>query len=167
MVRVIIIAVFSMLAGILIGGAVVGDMLGSKMVYYKQLADKHLYIIDVFKNWLMVIEKGEAIDGYFKKNGFNVIAIYGMGYLGERLLKALEKTTIEVKYLIDQQQGSVYGKVPVYSISDNLEVVDVIVVTPVYQFYSIRRQLREKTSSTIISIQEIFRVSPGELKEVS
>lgn len=82
-----------------------------------------------------------------------------MGYLGERLLKALEKTTIEVKYLIDQQQGSVYGKVPVYSINDSLEVVDVIVVTPVYQFYAIRRQLREKTSSNIISIQEIFRIN--------
>lgn len=159
MVRVIIIAVFSMAAGILIGGVIVGDILGAKMVYYKQLADKHLYIMDVFKNWLMAIEKGETIEGYFKRHGFNVIAIYGMGYLGERLLKALEKTTIEVKYLIDQQQGSVYGKVPVYSINDSLEVVDVIVVTPVYQYYAIRRQLREKTSSNIISIQEIFRIN--------
>lgn len=64
--RVIIIAVFSMAAGILIGGVVVGDILGAKMVYYKQLADKHLYIMDVFKNWLMAIEKGKPSRGISK-----------------------------------------------------------------------------------------------------
>lgn len=129
---------------------------GKKMMYYKQLSDKHLCIMDVFNNWLIMLENNIQIEKYFIDNGYKTIAIYGMGYLGERLLRELEETDIEVKFLIDKKKNYIHGEIPVYSINDNLEPVDVIVITPVYFFYTIRKELRAKTTCKLISIDEIF-----------
>ena len=40
-----------------------------------------------------------------------MIAIYGMGYLGECLYEELENTDIQVLYGIDQSARGLYGRV--------------------------------------------------------
>lgn len=153
----VIAAILFLAVGFVFGGILGAVVLGERAVFYKQLADKHLCIMDVFKHWLMMLEGGGKIEAYFLENGYRDIAVYGMGYLGERLLKGLDGTNIRVKYLIDRQYRSVYGEVPVVSMEDVLEPVDVIVVTPVYDFYTIKRQLKLRTDDKIISMEDIFK----------
>ena len=150
-------AILFLIAGFILGSMLMAHILGEKAAFYKQLADKHLEIMDIFKLWLMMLENGRGIEAYFIENSYKTIAIYGMGYLGERLLKGLSGTGIEVKYVIDQQYHSVDGEISVVSMNDTLESVDVIIVTPVYYFYSIKKQLKERTTNEIISIEDIFR----------
>lgn len=150
-------SILFLITGFIFGSMLSAGIMGERAVYYKQLADKHLSIMNVFKNWLIKLEDGKQIETFFIDNGYKVIAIYGMGYLGERLLRGLNGTNIEVKYLIDQQYHSVYSEIPVVSMNDILEPVDVIVVTPVYYFYTIKMQLKKRTTNTIISIEDIFR----------
>lgn len=153
----VIVAVLFLIIGFILGSMLMAHILGEKAVYYKQLAEKHLEIMDVFKRWLMMLENGGSIEAYFMENGYKKIAIYGMGYLGERLLKGLSGTDIEVKYVIDRQYHSVDGEISVVSMNDILEPVDVIVVTPIYYFYTIKKQLKERTADEVISIENIFR----------
>lgn len=123
---------------------------------YKQLSDKHECIMKVFILWLIKLEKNMYVETYFINHGYKSIAIYGMGYLGERLLKELEGTEVKVKFIIDQNKQSIYGGIPVLSMNDTFDSVDAIVITPVYYFYAIRKQLRTKTTCKLISIDEIF-----------
>ena len=125
---------------------------------HKVFNEKHLAIMNVFKAWMIFLEMGNRVEDYFKRNGYKTAAIYGMGFLGERLLAQLRDTSIEVRYLIDKQPGSVYGDIPVCSIQDGLEQVDVIVITPVYNFYEIRKELKEETPSKLVSIEDIFKL---------
>ncbi len=162
--RTVIASIVSLLIGIAGGSVFIINILGAKTVYYRQIANKHFNILFIFNHWLELLEEGRSIELYFEENDYHTIAIYGMGYLGKHLLKELEKTDIEVKYLLDRQLGTVYGEIPVLSTSDVLKPVDVIVVTTVGEFYSIRKQLRERTSSKIIFVDEIFRWHLADIK---
>ncbi len=154
---VLIAAILFMFMGFAGGSVFAAKILGSKMVDNSKVADKHFKIMYILNQWLVVLEHGKSISLYFTQNQYQTIGIYGMGYLGKRLLAELEGTGIEIKYLLDQQLGAFYGGIPVLSGRDNLPSVDVIVVTPVTSFYPIRRQLRERTSNKIISIEEILK----------
>lgn len=154
--KIIVAAIIFLIIGCIIGGLVVINILGTKTVLYRQLSDKHLYIMDIFKRWIIMLEEGQNIETYFMQHGYKTIAIYGMGYLGDCLLNGLKETDIKVKYLIDNKVASSYGEIPVYSINDDLSPVDVIVITPVCYFYSIKKQLQERTAYKLISIEDIF-----------
>lgn len=154
---VVVAAVLFMVIGFVGGSIFAANIFGRKMVDNGRLADKHFKIMYLLNQWLVVLEHGRNISQYFIQNHCRTIAIYGMGYLGKRLLEELQGTGIEVKYLLDQQLGTSYGGIPVLSGGDELMPVDVIVVTPVSGFYPIRRQLRERTKDKIISIEELFK----------
>lgn len=122
-----------------------------------ELNDKYFGIIKIFSMWMKFYEDGYSIEEYFKKNGYQSIAIYGIGFLGEHFFEQIKSTDIEVKYLIDQKGGTGYGNIPVCNIDGDLAPVDVIVVTPQSYFYQIKKQLKEKVDYKIICIDEVFR----------
>lgn len=153
----LIVMLLPFLTGCILSVALVTKILWPKVVLYKMLAKKHLQIIDVFKAWMIMLEMGKKIDVFFLQNGYKTVAICGMGYLGERLLAALERTDIEVKYVMEQKKNVSYGDTPVRSLDDDLEPVDVIVITPISHYYSIREQLSKKVDCKFVSIEEVFR----------
>ncbi len=76
-----------------------------------------------------VKNRGIYIESYLISKGWNVIAIYGMGYLGECLYEELENTDIQVLYGIDQSARDYMEEFHVYQINEQLENVDMIIVT--------------------------------------
>ena len=122
-----------------------------------ELNDKYFGMIKIFSMWMKFYEEGHSIDEYFKKNGYKSIAIYGMGFLGEHFFEQIKKTDIEVRYLIDQKGGTGYDKIPVFNIDEYLAPVDVIVITPQFYFYQIKKQLKKNVNYKIICIDEVFR----------
>ena len=64
-------------------------------------------IIDVFSQWLQIRQEGKRLAGYFEANGYYAIAIYGMHFLGEALLRELKNTDIKVKYAIDKNAKNI------------------------------------------------------------
>ena len=112
---VVIAAVLFMVIGFVGGSVFAANILGRKMVDNSKLADKHFKIMYLLNQWLVVLEHGRSISQYFIQNHYHTIAIYGMGYLGKRLLEELRGTGIEVKYLLDQQLEASYGGIPVLS----------------------------------------------------
>lgn len=156
-ISMLLVGLFSFLTGCALSAVFVTRILLPKVVSYKMLYKEKLQIMDIFKAWMIMMEQGKKIDTFFGRNGYKTIAICGMGYLGERLLAALEGTDIEVKYVIEQKKDVDCGSTPVCSPDDDLEPVDVIVITPVSYYYSIREQLSRKVNSKFVSVEEIFK----------
>lgn len=107
-------------------------------------------------NQLFIIkQEGKALSEYFVKNGYKTISIYGMGEMGSRLLDELKNTEISVKYGVDKNAGS-SAELDVFDLEDNLEKVDVIVVTAIFAFEEIEKELSQVMDCPIISLEDVI-----------
>lgn len=105
--------------------------------------------------WMSLKQEGKSLVSYFKNNGYQKIAIYGMKELGERLYDELKDSEIEVKYVIDQNADAIYADVDVFTPEDELEEVDAIVVTAIHYFDEIEEILEQKADCPILSLEDI------------
>ena len=83
------------------------------------------------------------------------VAVYGMGRVGETLIKELTDSDISVKYAIDQSAGK-NSEGFIVSPDSALECVDVVVVTPIASYGEIKLKLKEKMNCPIVSIEDIL-----------
>lgn len=153
--RKITISVLSVLSGILLGG-------GCAIYFNEKLAKEKLNKVDKFKGyynmlnqWLSLKNDGKSLVDYFITNNYKNIAIYGMGEMGIRLMEELENSSINILYGIDKEAGSTYSDIDVLYIDDDLKQVDVIVVTSIFAFEEIEKQLTDHISYPIISLEEV------------
>lgn len=58
------------------------------------------------------------------------VAIYGMGFIGKRIVKCLEIEKFKVNYVIDRRKDIEGVELPIYQLEDDLPDVDLIIVTP-------------------------------------
>ena len=109
-----------------------------------------------FDQWLRIRQEGKTLIEYFKRNDYKTVAIYGMKELGEHLYDELNGSDITVRYAIDKNADSIYADVDVVTPDDELEPVDVIVVTAIYYFDEIEENLSGKVDCPIISLEDIL-----------
>lgn len=150
-----IISVLSALAGAAAGAGAVGKVMAEGTEKSKKMSDKHLALFLMMNQWVKVKQDGKNLSEYFKKNGYQKIAIYGMSYAGQTLVDELKDTGIEVAYGIDRND-SIYADVEVYSVEDDLAEVDAVVVTAITFFDVIEENLSEKLSCPIISLEDVL-----------
>ena len=138
------------------GGAVI---VGRSMKKLVNLTDKS---VDLYKScyniagqWITHKQRGVSLEKYFIQKGYHSIAIYGMGKLGSLLYDDLKDSSIEIRYGIDQDPYATYPGLNIINPNDDLEDVDVIVVTPVMAFNGIAKMLSEKTDIPLVSISEV------------
>ena len=93
---------------------------------------------------------------FFVRQGIFEIAIYGMHYMGQRLLDELERSSIKVKYVMDQKASTQRGEKIVCCPSDVLEPVEAIVITPIFDYIDIKKSLLQKMDCKIFSIKDIL-----------
>ena len=93
---------------------------------------------------------------YFTKHNYKTVAIYGMKELGERLVDELRDSDIKVCYAIDKNADQIYSDVDIVTPDDNLEPVDVIVVTAIFYFDEIYDMLSEKVDYPIVSLEDLL-----------
>lgn len=151
-----VIGVLSLLAGAAGGAIGVGRVTGTKVTEMRQMADKHLVLYLMMRQWVKAKQEGKNLADYFERNGYQKIAIYGMSYAGETLVDELNGTNVKVVYGIDKKADMIYADVDVVSIEDDLEPVDAVVVTAVTFFDEIEEKLSEKVSCPIISLEDVL-----------
>lgn len=136
------------------GAAIAGKEQNKTIKNKQQLADKHLTIMKVYDEWLRIRQDGRSLVQYFEKKGYKDIAIYGMGYLGESLVRELKNSDIKVQYGIDKNAENIYSSVNVVNLSVDLPRVDVIVVTTVFFFGEIYEELVNIMDCPIVSLED-------------
>ncbi len=105
--------------------------------------------------WLKVHNEGRSLAGYFTRNGYKTVAIYGMKELGEALLLELRKNDIEVRYAIDRDAEKLFVDIDLHKPEDYLEPVDVVVVTAVHYYDEIKKDLTSRIKSNIVSLEDV------------
>ena len=145
----------------LVVGTGTGFLLGRKASLkkkdkFKMYADKHLAILQLFNQWLVTKQEKKSIAEYLKNKGFNKIAIYGMGYVGERLFDELKDSDVKVEYAIDKNADGINMEIDVFTPEEELPDVDLIIVTAIYFYAEIERTLKELTDNRVSSLEDIL-----------
>lgn len=146
--------------GFILGVAVSGRMLAKwhekirKELQTVSLKNASLY--QLMNRWVDIKQQGKNLKSYFEKNGYKTVAIYGMSYAGNRLVQELKSSGIEVKYAIDKNKNEIYSEVKLYGMEEEWEPVDVVVVTAVFFFRSIKAELEKRIEVPIISLEDIL-----------
>ncbi len=143
-------------AGAAAAGITVGEKEKKKTARQKELADKHLLIMKDMNQWLTLKQKGITLKPYFDKHGYKKVAIYGMSFLGERLLDDLKAIGIEVAYGVDKNALNIYSEIDVITPDKTMEPVDAVIVTSSYYFETIEEELEEKVDWDIVSLEDIL-----------
>lgn len=147
--------IFLAIAGGVAGAAAAGNVFNKKAKRNAQFANKHLEIMKVMNQWIVDKQKGKDLKDFFLRNGYKEIAVYGMSYLGERLVDELDCSEIKIKYGIDKNADNIYASFDVLKPEDYLPPVDAIVVTSFFFFDEIEELLADKVDYPIVSIEDI------------
>lgn len=152
----------SLFGGLLAG--TVGTAVGAAYEFVKEekrldkmesKSNKFEFFYKLLITWVEMKQEGKSLVEYFEYNNIKSIAVYGMRELGERLVKELEGSDIEIKYIIDQNAGKIDTKYPKCTPDSELEPVDAIVVTAIYYFQDIEEKLSKKVDYQIISLEDV------------
>ena len=107
--------------------------------------------------WIKNINDHYSIETYFQEKGYQKIAIYGMGELGNRLVESLIDSDIQIIYGIDRDTSIAFAEINIIGIDevDKLEGVDCIVVTSIHVYEQIAEILKKKSNCDIISLEDV------------
>lgn len=141
--------------GIAAGVIGVNYFKNKKIVEKTEKVDKFKGYYNLLNQWLQLKNEGKNLHTYFHDYNYKSIAIYGMGELGNRLYEELKDSDIEIKYAIDKNAESTYSELNVIGIEEKYEEVDVIVVTAIFAFDEIEKELSLKVQCPVISLEDI------------
>lgn len=128
----------------------------SKIESKEKTINKFKQYYNLYGYWIELKNKNIHLETYFKERGFKSIAIYGMGDVGMQFAMELENSSIQVKYVLDENVYSDRVIFDVKNIEDaNLPEVDAVVVTPVFAYDKIQQQIKSKFHCPIISIEDV------------
>lgn len=111
----------------------------------------------MLNQWLMLRNAEKKLEEYFINHGYQSVAIYGMGEMGERFYEEMKTSQIEIKYAIDKSADYVLADIKIYGIDDTWESVDVIIVTSIFAYEEIRKTLENKVSCPIVSLEDVIQ----------
>lgn len=117
---------------------------------------KNVCLFGLTNEWLADRQKGKNIGDVLRNKGYQSVAVYGMGYLGERLVDELSDSGINIQYTIDRSKKKRYADIDIRGMQEDLPEVDVVVVTAICDFEEIKSSLKEKIKSPIISLEDII-----------
>lgn len=152
----LVISILSAMTGAAAGAGAVGKISMNRAREIQSMSDKHLELFLMMNQWVKVRQEGKNLASYFEKRGYKKIAVYGMSYVGETLVKELKNTKIDIVYGIDKNADNIYADVCVVSMSESLEKVDAIVVTAIAFFDEIEDELSGIVDCPIISLEDIL-----------
>lgn len=126
--------------------------------FRRQLANyiKFQKMFHVLLDWMRLKDCGIRIADFFGKMGYQDIAIYGMGYIGECLYDELKDSGIHVRYGIDRSAIDYKKELIIHRIEDDLEEVDVIVVTILEGILEMTDAIKVKNGHAVVTITEIL-----------
>lgn len=106
--------------------------------------------------WMYMREDNKCIADFLLKNDIHCVAIYGYGELGQHLLRDLCNSRVKVVYIVDKNKSLEVRGLCVYNLEDDWPEVDVIIVTPIQGYDSIRSLIKNKMNVKTMSLEYIL-----------
>jgi hypothetical protein len=111
--------------------------------------EQYAYAYGTLIKWLHLKIIGKNTVSFFSDHRIGRIAIYGISGLGELLYKDLCSSNVEICFFIDKKYNDYiygYSELPVIgidNIKDKTDMIDAVVVTPVFYFNEISDALHK------------------------
>lgn len=148
--------VMALLSGAATGALLAGKLLNRPVKGQDKKVDKFKSYYNMLNQWLVLKQEGKSLTGYFVDNNINTIAIYGMGEMGNRLYDELKGSGIKVEYAIDKNAESTYSELDIKTLEDELPFVEAIIVTAVFAFDDIEKEISSKVGYKVISLEDVI-----------
>ena len=137
----IIITVIMTIVGLIIGAIIVGKVVVKptfeEIRRLREESAKHLDLYLLMNDWVHIKQNRKSLSSYFEKNGYKKIAIYGMNYVGETLVKELQGTNIEIAVGIDKNANSMTSSIKLVTIENFEDIVDLQSLLPQLLFLTL------------------------------
>lgn len=151
-----IVSILSAVSGAVVGACVMQKTAEKKISETRKFSEKHLALYQMMNQWVRLKQEGKNLAYFFEKNGYGKIAIYGMSYAGETLMRELNGTVVQVAYGIDKNAAQIYTDINIFTLEDDLLTVDAVVVTAITFFDELKEKLQKKMECPIISLEDIL-----------
>ena len=119
---------------------------------------------DLLLRWKDNELKGKKISEILSERGYSKIAVYGMGKIGWILCDQLMEEGMDIEYAIDRDADKLsynaFSNIPDVRLKlpeEDLDPVDVIIVTALVSFQEIKTNLQKRYSYAIMSIEELLQ----------
>lgn len=151
------VAGIGMLTGMALGGYWAGHKYCLKLIESRALEDKHLNMVRLYDAWMMTKQRGASVSEYLTNHDIHTVAIYGMSYMGIRLFHDLKDSSVQVKYGIDRELKMRIPGIMTYHPDEVQEKeVDAVIVTAIFSFDFIKKDLRALGFKRIVALDEIL-----------
>lgn len=110
-------------------------------------------------DWMYLRDRSVNVSQFFRKYGYQKIAIYGMGKLGMHLVRELKQGGISVDFGIDKKgdTGIKDTEIRIYSPEQKMPDVDAVVITVTDQYAKISSMLSKEMKCPMVTIEEIIQ----------
>lgn len=130
----------------------------NRIHYLEKKYSKFKKYYNLLNEWMKQDESNNSIKNYLTNYNYKNIAIYGLGEIGQRLYHCLLNNDINILYGIDENVESyldlmIIDPSEVHQIKDK---VDIIIVTSIADFESIKKTLNVKCNIPVLSLEEII-----------
>lgn len=121
-------------------------------------------VLSVYASWVELYQKGKTVSDYLKDKGYQDIAVYGLGRLGQNLIQEFTGSGIHIVYCVDKavsmREGS-FGDIKCYNPMSRLPEAEMIIVTVPYEASEIIKKLngavyQRKEDCLIIDIKDLI-----------
>jgi hypothetical protein len=110
---------------------------------------------NVFDKWLRMRETGKSLLTFFSENGYQRIAIYGMGKFADHLQNELADGPVEIAFGIDIMAEKKVFSLKTYSPDFFPQDVDAIIVTT-NDFEKVKKHLEAITDIPVYALPDIL-----------
>lgn len=131
----------------------------SLLVQENIILERYFQYYDLLYKWLLIKESNIKLSNYFIKNNYQNVAIYGNGKIGKRLFFDIQSDINVICFITGEKKSFIDNdNIRVACIDDlqkNNICLDVIIVTPVYEFDNIKFSILNKFKN-VVSIKEVI-----------
>ena len=122
------------------------------------LSEREAYYVkcNMLLKWLELQRNKVSFKDYLNQKGYNTIAIYGIGILGQQLYESFLEEQIPIEYVMDRNRKIELKDLTIFSNDDERKKVDVIIVTPIMDYYDIKADITQFESEKIISLKTLI-----------
>ena len=152
----IILAGLSAVAGFATGTVVFNKLYSMSGAAAKKKIERLTGYYALLNQWLQLRQIGITLEQYFLNCSYHNIAVYGMGELGVRLCEELRDSEVNIKFALDKNKDNLYTDLEVFSLEDcPQDEIDAIVVTPVFAYGEIEKELSGYVNCPIVSLEDV------------
>ena len=133
------------------------DSLKSPTIELERRLQKSVQFYWVLTRWMELKITGHSVADILERSGYSRIAVYGYAELGKLLCQELFGTAVEVAYVLDKKVTQT-GRdgLSVFVPCQGLPEVEAVVVTAIYDFDEIKKELSEKGFQNILSFRTLL-----------